>query len=68
MWKLIGRPVSVGGGPQPIPGRIADVDGEHVDDGAVVAVPSGALELGGGGVGGVARQDASSTTDRGRRR
>ena len=36
MWKLIGMPVSSRGGPQPIPGRVADVDVEDADDRAAV--------------------------------
>ena len=68
MWKLIGRPVCSRGGPQPVPGRVADVDVEDADDRAAVTARRAALELGRRGLGRVAGQEREHAQPIGRDR
>ena len=68
MWKLIGMPASAGRRPQPVPGPIADVDVEDVDDGAAVTDAGAALELGRGGLRRVAGQERQHAEPVGRGR
>ena len=53
----MGTPVCCGCGPQPVPGRITQVDVEGADDGATMAECRAALELERGGFRRVAGQE-----------
>ena len=48
MWKLSGQAGLLGGRPHAVPGRIAGIDVEHVDDRAPVPLRRDPLELGDG--------------------